>query len=346
MKVNYVILDNSLVLNFEGKTISIHASDSRFVAIKLAIAENNLEQIPAIVDVDKKYSAKDISFINNEVLVDGKPVHESIAMRLQAFKAEDLPTDNLVKFVRKLRLNPSFNSREQLFKFIEHNGHPITTEGNFIAYRGVTEDFKDMHTKTFDNSPGSVCEVSRTEVDDNPNNTCSFGLHVACFAYAKDFGRKLVEVEVDPKDVVCVPTDYNGTKMRVSKFKVVGVVDTMNTSVLVKSSYPEVNAEFITDENDYDDNEDETEEDWENYEDSDNYNPSKDNYVESKWVDVNLLNSSFIVGAKYNKFTKDLVVTLTGGLDYTYYDIEASVITAWENALSVGSFFNKHIKNS
>ena len=341
MQVNYVILDNSLVLNFEGKTISIHASDSRFVAIKLAIAENRLEQIPAIVDVDKKYSAKDISFANNEVLVDGKPVHESIAMRLQAFKAEDLPTDNLVKFVRKLRLNPSFNSREQLFKFIEHNGHPLTTEGNFIAYRGVTEDFKDMHTKTFDNSPGSVCEVSRAEVDDNPNNTCSFGLHVACFDYAKDFGRKLVEVEVDPKDVVCVPTDYNGTKMRVSKFKVVGVVDVMNTSVLVNSSYSDIGAGFIAEENDYPLY---PSDDWQPVDSYGNLFEETPNNKKA-YYDLKLRPSSFIKKAWY--FPNDLIlnVTMHNGATYTYEDIDWTTVQNWEGAYSTGVFFNENIRD-
>jgi len=101
-----------------------------------------------------------------------------------------------------------------LYSFLEHNGHPLTEGGHFIAYRGVTEDFKDMHTRTFNNSPGSVCEMPREEVDDNPNNTCSTGLHVASFKYASDFGPKVVEVKINPKDVVAVPVDYNGIKMR------------------------------------------------------------------------------------------------------------------------------------
>lgn len=106
---------------------------------------------------------------------------------------------------------------------MEHNGIPLTQNGCFIAYRGVTEDFKDKHTRTFNNAPGSICEMPRDLVDDNPNNTCSAGLHVACYAYAKDFaaGGKLVEVKVNPMDVVAVPTDYNGTKMRTCKFEVV-----------------------------------------------------------------------------------------------------------------------------
>jgi hypothetical protein len=119
-----------------------------------------------------------------------------------------------------------------LYKFLEHNGHPITQDGCFIAYRGVTKDFKDPHTRTFDNSVGSICEMPRDQVDDNPDNTCSSGLHVACYSYANGFGKVTVEVKVDPVDVVCVPRDYNGTKMRVCKFEVLNVVQNENTQQL------------------------------------------------------------------------------------------------------------------
>ena len=86
----------------------------------------------------------------------------------------------------------------------------------------MTEDFKDKHTKSFNNAPGQVCEIPRSAVDDNPDNTCSHGLHVGGYEYAKDFasGGKLVLVKVNPRDVVAVPNDYNGQKMRVCRFEV------------------------------------------------------------------------------------------------------------------------------
>jgi hypothetical protein len=73
-------------------------------------------------------------------------------------------------------------------------------------------------------------------------------------SYAQSFGSgddKLLDVEVDPTDVVAVPTDYNGTKMRVCKFKVVAESQGLIEKPLVPSSY-EVPADV-----DYDDSEDE-----------------------------------------------------------------------------------------
>ena len=115
-----------------------------------------------------------------------------------------------------------------LFKFLQHNGHPLTEDGCFIAYRSVKENFKDHHTGSIDNSPGKFVEMDRSTVDDNPDNTCSSGLHVASYDYASGFGydnKKLVEVKVNPKDVVAVPRDYDGTKMRVCRFQVIRECD-------------------------------------------------------------------------------------------------------------------------
>lgn len=222
MKINYHVLDNTIVLNFNGKTELVAREDSRFEEIICAIKEDRLDDIPEIVDSTKKYledkglMVRDgLVYVNNEVLP------SELNNRIIAFKEQGLPFKHLLMFWNNLKQNPSFNSRQMLFMFLEHNGHPITQDGCFIAYRGVTEDFKDNHTRTFDNKPGSVCSIPRDQVDDNPNNTCSKGLHVACFDYAKGFGARLVEVKVNPKNVVCVPTDYNGTKMRVCEFEVI-----------------------------------------------------------------------------------------------------------------------------
>jgi hypothetical protein len=84
-----------------------------------------------------------------------------------------------------------------------------------------------------DNSVGNVVEIPRNQVDEDSNRTCSHGLHVANWNYAHtQFASSdassdiMLEVEVNPADVVAIPTDYNNAKMRVCKYKVLGVVTT------------------------------------------------------------------------------------------------------------------------
>lgn len=160
---------------------------------------------------------------NGKLLVDGVEMDIELANKVREFKQKGIPFDYLVKLAQKINAIPSFHVREQLYGFLAHNGHPITKDGNFIAYKKVREDYRDIHSGDFDNSVGQTVEMDRRLVDDNPNNTCSSGLHIASFDYAKNFGSgRLMLCEVDPLDVVSVPIDYDNMKMRACKYKVVG----------------------------------------------------------------------------------------------------------------------------
>jgi len=225
-QVAYILLDDSITLSFDAKMYSIAKGDHRYGAIIEAVKSGDLGLIPDLVDVAKSFSAiVGVDLVDGRIKLHGKDIPEVVSDRVLRFKEQGLPFEPLVKFAEKLMKNPSFNSRKMLYKFLEHNGHPITKDGNFIAYKGVRENFMDCHTGKFDNSVGNVVEMDRNEVDDNPDHTCSSGLHVAAFKYADGFGSLLIEVEIDPEDVVAVPNDYNGEKMRVCKYKVVNVCE-------------------------------------------------------------------------------------------------------------------------
>lgn len=225
-KVNYHVTQNSVTLNFEGKTMSIARGDNRFSKIILAIKEGRMDEIPEIADVSAAFAKDGFRLVDGQVVTPtGETLPTELNARIIEFQREGLPFIHLLKFWENLKQNPSYRSREQLFKFLEHNGHPLTEDGCFIAYRGVTEDFKDKHTGKFDNRPGSICEMPREQVDDDPTRTCSAGLHAAAWGYASNWSGTRVEVKINPKDVVAVPIDYNGEKMRVCKFEVIQVCE-------------------------------------------------------------------------------------------------------------------------
>jgi hypothetical protein len=235
--MQYHVLNSSIVLNYLNKTVVISNSDNRFDPVLACIRESadspeRLDDIPAIVEIERAFDGKGLKLVDGILHANESPIPAELNERILQYKDQGLPYEPLLAFWENLKLNPSFNARQMLFAFLSHNGHPLTADGCFIAYRGVTDEFKDVHTGKFDNSVGSVCKMNRTDVDDNPNNTCSHGLHVACYDYARGFGPKLIEVKVNPKDVVAVPTDYNGTKMRVCEFEVVGVGESIRTEAL------------------------------------------------------------------------------------------------------------------
>ena len=222
MKINYLVTKDSIHLNFNGSHISLNRNHRDYDAVRDAIKNGDLESIPDLLSRPNEVKVEE--YIENSGLVlvdgnlqdlDGNVLPRVLSNRLKELKEEGFPVTPLVNFWNNLKENPSMNSREQLFKFLEQNGHPLTDDGYFVAYRGVSASFKDLRTGQFDNTPGQVLEMPRNQVDDNPNVTCSHGFHVAAWEYAKSFGPITVEVKVNPRDVVAVPNDYNGQKMRV-----------------------------------------------------------------------------------------------------------------------------------
>jgi hypothetical protein len=92
----------------------------------------------------------------------------------------------------------------------------------------VREDFKDIHSGTFDNSVGAICEMERNTVDDNKEQTCSAGLHFCSQEYLPNFGSgrgdHVMILKINPRDVVSIPVDYNNSKGRCCRYEVIGEV--------------------------------------------------------------------------------------------------------------------------
>lgn len=163
------------------------------------------------------------------------PMPDMLARRVLFFMENGLPMEPLVRFWRRLKQNPNEGSRQQLYAFLDKHNHPITDQGYFLAYKRVSEnsdgDLWDSWTYdrgrgTFRNNPGDTPQMDREDVVYNPHKTCAQGLHVAAWDYAEGFyggnGNNLVliEVLVDPADVVSVPKHHNMAKMRTCRYKV------------------------------------------------------------------------------------------------------------------------------
>lgn len=230
---NHMLTTNSIAVSYDNKhyMISKSAEPKRYEDLKKALIAKDLDAfIDALIPKVRviKYSNEyfDMDEKGNVFMKDepNVPVATVLAKRLVEFAKEDLPIESLVYFWKKLRKNPSANSKEQLYGFLELNHHPITSEGNFIAYKKVDRQgnkLVDNYTKKLDNSIGKIVSMPREQVVEDKNQTCSRGLHVAAWQYATGYaGTVLIEVIVDPTDVVSVPVDYNNQKMRVCRYKV------------------------------------------------------------------------------------------------------------------------------
>lgn len=230
----YAVTDKNVTVNFDnGETHILARTDALADKLIKALREGRSQDIPELVSAAKrieKYGQGNFKVQEGCIHINGQPVPEVLSRKIIKFQQDNLPYEPLVRFAENLQKNSSYRAVNELFQFLEKNDHPITENGCFIAYKKVREDFKDAYTGTLDNSPGTVVEMPRNQVNEDPTQTCSYGLHVANWYYAHSIyqagsNANMLEVEVDPADVVAVPTDYDQAKMRVCKYKVLGVVE-------------------------------------------------------------------------------------------------------------------------
>ncbi len=229
----YKTLD-SLVNDF------INDKDNTFTKFLLHFRRKDKDEIQSIVDkVDEEIDITKVA-----------PTLQNFIIKI----TNDINVDDNVvlawtKFARKLQRNVDPYIRSQLFNFLNYlidteNSLALTPEGNFIGYKGIQKNYLssragngfvdgvEYKNTQIPNKPGTVVSMNRHEVQADPDQTCSFGLHVGSYSYAKGFQPLVVLVEVNPENVVSVPSDYNGQKLRCSEYKVIKEVDKPLTEFL------------------------------------------------------------------------------------------------------------------
>jgi len=206
--------------------VQIPRDHINFNAIYDAFLEGDISKIEDLRDpvtsITNYYGGKVlIKTVTGEVTYDGEPLDSALTNRIIQMVRDKLDPAPLLNFIHKVTKNVSMRNTDTLFSFIDKHLFAITPSGNFLAYKRVREDYTDCHTGTFDNSPGKTVSMRRNRVDDDPDRTCAAGLHVCGFDYLAHFGgARTVLVEVDPKNVVSIPKDYNHAKMRVCEYHV------------------------------------------------------------------------------------------------------------------------------
>jgi hypothetical protein len=228
----YLIQANNITVVLKNKTHTISKSHPTYEKVKEAIKTSAWDVLENIIDPKKmvlNYGSGHLEIQGEKLYWKGKEFHNAMSKRMFQMLQEDLPIEPLVLFMENLMTNPSYRAVNELFGFLEKNSLPITPDGHFLAYKKVRNDFKDIHSGTFDNSVGQVCEMERNEVDDNKDRTCSAGLHFCSQEYLSSFGSgyggdRVVILKINPRDVVSIPVDYNNSKGRTCRYEVIGEV--------------------------------------------------------------------------------------------------------------------------
>ena len=228
-----IVSEHSVTLVINGQTTPITDSHPNYDEIRQLASAGTYAGIPALLDLVTsivEFGAGAITVENGMVLYKGVETHNTVTSRILQMVDEGLSVGPLVNFLENLVLNPSFRAVSQLYGFLEVNDLPITEDGYFLAYKMVRDDFTDHRTGKFDYSVGApAAEMPRNMVNENPDETCSAGLHVCAQGYLGFYGsgqgNKVILVKVNPADVVAVPNDYDNAKMRVCRHETVREID-------------------------------------------------------------------------------------------------------------------------
>ena len=239
MQFNLVVRDGqaNITVFVDGQMYVADETHPNFEAIKAAVLSGD-ESVTDLFDagrtIVKRFEklSRSVSIKGDKVFFDG--VEQNNALTEHLVRAVNDGVEDfqpLVNFYEKIEANQNEHSREHLYRWLNRR-FTITPEGNIIGYRGLREDYTSVHAGPgiingeevnghLDNSIGNVVELPRDQVTFDPAVGCAFGLHVGTYDYASGWSQgRVVEVEVDPRDVVSVPTDCGDAKMRVCRYTV------------------------------------------------------------------------------------------------------------------------------
>lgn len=244
--MQHILSENTLtVIMDNGMPRSLHrgaCGEEAWARALHAVHNDDYETIEDILDkprgINRYFEEHGIQVVDGVLRYGDKELNSYAATKAIQFVEQGLPAGALINFLKRVEQNPSYRAVQDLYKFLEFNGMPLTPEGHFMAYKkvrrvcetrppmsGAVYQFVDIYTQQICNDPGENVWMPRNQVDENPDRTCSRGLHVCSYDYLPKFGREngdtVVMVSVDPADVVAIPHEYDNAKMRVCAYKVV-----------------------------------------------------------------------------------------------------------------------------
>jgi hypothetical protein len=263
MSLRYTLIGNedgesNIVALIDGELKPMHSSNPNFEKVLEGLRAGDDSIAPLFdlaVTVAKKFQrlSERVTTANGRLYLDGVEVDNTLAEQVLRFLEEGvedwLP---LVKFFENVQANPLEHSREQLYTWLSRRDFTISPEGMIVGYKGVAKDsdgtFVSIHSGKaivdgqevsgrIPNKIGSVIEMPRDAVQHDPSVGCHQGLHIGTYDYASSFGQHLLEVHVNPRDVVSVPTDCDWAKVRACRYVVVDTIDRPYTSALLSVDF-------------------------------------------------------------------------------------------------------------
>jgi hypothetical protein len=234
------------VFTTEGNIVTVDGDHPNFTDAWEAVRNDDeqgfMAQADVISGIRKAFEAVTdrVTIEGNCLYLDGEQIDGRLADTIIDFRRKGENYMPLVNFITRLGNNPSMRSRDQLYTWLAERNFTITPSGKFIAYKGVSKR-RDKFQSHFSGRAsvngeeqngqiiqgiGDVVTMPRPKVNDNADIGCSQGLHAGTWEYASTFGNGYtLTVEIDPANVVSVPSDCSFQKLRVCEYRITGAAE-------------------------------------------------------------------------------------------------------------------------
>lgn len=258
MSFPYIVQGSNITVVIGTTPHTVSKNHITYNKLLAAIKAGEWETVQDIIEpkqVVLNFGQGNVSIEGDKIFWKGREMHNALTKRMVAMIQEDFPVEPLIAFMENLMDNPSKRAVHELYGFLEKNTLPITSDGCFLAYKKVRQDYLDVHSGTVLNKPAAymtdedtaaleeaagknnevtvevvdgvtVVSMERNLVDDDQNRTCSTGLHFCSQDYLRSFGgERIVILKINPRDVVSIPNDYNDSKGRCARYEIVDEID-------------------------------------------------------------------------------------------------------------------------
>ena len=249
----YIKSGSVITVHVNGKMLTVTEAHVNYNPIELELKKPlpNWETIEGWADVAgtvEEWAQGLFKVVGGVLHMGGKEVHSALGDRIIQGIREGADVTPFTNFALNLKRNPSKTAVDELFLFLEDNNLPITREGKFQAYKNVKNNYNDHHSNSIKNTIGEMIRIPRNEVDDVRDHTCSYGLHFCSLPYLRSmwgFGGHTMIVEIDPADVVSIPSDYDNTKGRTCKYTVVGELKSGHENDYTEKAVADYDNEYV-----------------------------------------------------------------------------------------------------
>lgn len=148
-----------------------------------------------------------------------RPINNGSARRIVELMREGFPIESELRCLESLMRHDDPRVIESFEDFLDRWHIPRLDDGRVVLFKGVNRTdkpgiFSAKHNAAFLYEVGKVAALTWDEVDRDPNQTCSRGLHacplsqVGAYYQPSRTGDALLELHVWPEDIASLPTDY------------------------------------------------------------------------------------------------------------------------------------------